>query len=431
MKKILGILLSLLLLSSAIQAQVTAEIIAPYQQTGAHNYYGVKVTLSQTYDHDVTVTGYICDDGGGFNANHPFTLTVLTGYLTAETDIRFYETDPTASAAIFNLGIVYNYAGVSITYEFNENILKFNSAADVNTVVDQLDADYESYNDSYESQYSNLTADQLDDMDDQNNFDEFTSLKNFETLFSGFSSKRLQIETTENTWLSNDLSGTDPDDIDFTFDDAENTVFNNSYQLKIGNDIYEMRSTGLYNLTSGNMTMISEYSNFVFAFPYISKYENEKKLSGPSYSNLPNYETILNAENSKVYFACLTNIRKSKRYSFGSNREFKLKVAVNSSLFRSSGKGKVVSLKKKGGHWKRYRTEMAVGCAGNLYDADTPACPLSKIVDRRNPTTGYKNKKSFKTIQRHAIPVKYSTNSNEFYSFYQLPNNTYNSLMVF
>ena len=438
MKKIFGmIFISLLIFNTALKAQVTAEAIAHDPQSGPHNYFGVKVTLSQTYDQNVTVTGYIFDEGNAPTTDHPFSLTVPTGELTAETATNFYETDPTASATVQINSIIFIYAGVSVTYEANNNILKFSSFADVNTVVDQLDADFESYNDNYESQYSSLTADQLDSVDIVTGFDEFTSLKNFEVLFSGYSSKRSQIETTENTWLSNDLSGTDPDDIDFTFDDAENTVFNNSYQLKIGLTIYEMRSTGLYNLTTGNIAVVSYpkdeavFNNFGYSFPLYGFESSEAKKTGP-FNNLIGVESAQYGFAPVKYDICVTNARDSKRYDYGSNRKFKLKVAVNYSGLRSSAKGKVVSLKKKNNHWNRNRYDMAVGCAGNIYDANAVGgCTLFEILDRRKPSTGFSKKKSIKTVKRHSLPVKFSTQTNEFHSFYKLPDGTTNSLIVF
>ncbi|MDQ6608769.1 MAG: hypothetical protein M3Y85_03010 [Bacteroidota bacterium] len=105
MKKSLFILICFLLGTTFIaQAQcdaVTAEAFAMEPQSGAHNHFGVRVTLSQVYGQDVTVTGYIhrdTDENG--NQDHPFTLTITAGSLTAETAANFYETDPTSGAAV-------------------------------------------------------------------------------------------------------------------------------------------------------------------------------------------------------------------------------------------------------------------------------------------------------------------------------------------
>jgi hypothetical protein len=390
MKKIFGILFSLLLLSSVIKAQLaTAEVIAMDPQSGSHNYFGVKVTLSQTYNHDVTVTGYIFDDGGGFNANHPFTLTVPTGELTAETPLNFYETDPTASAAVSNIGILYSYAGVTITFEPDECILKFNSAADVNTVLNQLEADYDNYNDDYDSQYPNLTEEQLDDMDEQNEFDEFQKFKDFENIFGGFCSKRAEIENVENTWLANSFTGTDPDDIDLTFDEAENTIFNSSYSFKIGNDVYQLTSSGMYKNGiyqddgGGNSRIMRNKEGLMFANVLSNM---GYRYAGPMVAN--NYDAMPMTD-------CKSNKRlKSPPINATSTRKFYQKVAINAIAARTSVKGKIVHYKKQNGNWKRKRAEMAVGVSGPVYSL---SCNSIGSKSKTNPNgAGYKKRKSLK-----------------------------------
>lgn len=79
---------------------VTAEAFPANPQSGPHNYFGVRVTLAETCSHSVTVSGYIYDLGNGPNTDHPFTITVPVGELTAETPVTFYETDPTATATV-------------------------------------------------------------------------------------------------------------------------------------------------------------------------------------------------------------------------------------------------------------------------------------------------------------------------------------------
>jgi hypothetical protein len=93
--------LSVLAFHSNVNAQcstVTVEAFPLEPQSGNHNYFGVRVTLAQTYDQNVTVNGYIYDQGEGANTDHPFELTVTTGNLTAETSSTFYETSPAIEA---------------------------------------------------------------------------------------------------------------------------------------------------------------------------------------------------------------------------------------------------------------------------------------------------------------------------------------------
>lgn len=85
---------------STFCAGITVETFPLNPQTGSHNYFGVRVTLDKTYSQNVTVTGYIFDQGGGANQNHPFSVTVTSGYTTDQTSATFYETGPTDDAVL-------------------------------------------------------------------------------------------------------------------------------------------------------------------------------------------------------------------------------------------------------------------------------------------------------------------------------------------
>jgi hypothetical protein len=403
MKKILGIIfISLLVFSSALQAQVcdgvSAEAIPLSPQTGSNNYFGVRVTLSQTYNQDVTVTGYIFAESSP-NQNNPFTLTITAGNLTAETDLYFFQTGPADGAGVeissvtpcpSNNSIIVTYAGVSITYETNNNILKFNSIANANAVLDQLDAEYDAHNENYENQYPNLTAEQLDDMDAQTGFDYLKTFRDFENLFPGYTSKRSEIENTERVWLANNFTGTDPDDIDLTFDDAENTIFNNAYSFKVGNDIYQLTSTGMYingvlQNDSGSSRIMKENNGIIYAG---GVYFNNGRSSGPTFSNAG--DRIIN-----LFSICKTN-KKLIAPPFqpqGTNKRFVLKVAIHSIGVRSSIKGKVVHYKLKNGNWERARARLAVGVSGYV---NTTSCSSLGIKSDSNPITGYKKRSQLK-----------------------------------
>lgn len=277
-------------------------------------------------------------------------------------------TDP-ACAFYYECDETINYAGVQITYETSSGMLKFNSVADVNTVIEQLNTDYETYNANYDNQYPNYTADQLDSMDVINNFDEFRKFKDFENLLPGYFSKRGQIENTENTWLTNNFSGIDPDSIDLTFDDAENTIFNNSYSFKVGSSLYELRSEGLY--VNG---ILQDDGGASMSFGTVCK-SNKKRKAFPTFDN--------------------------------DTRRFKIKVAIHSIAVRSGVHGKVVHYKKKNGSWKRKRAEMAVSCAGTVYDGN---CANSFQFTDREPNSGFRKRKQLAT-RRHtqAQPPSNST----------------------
>jgi hypothetical protein len=105
MKKIYGfliMLLAILTFRSNLNAQctgVTVEAFPLDPQSGPNNYFGVRVTLAQIYTQNVTVNGYIYDEGNP-HTNNPFEVTVISGYLTGETSATFYQTCATCNVVL-------------------------------------------------------------------------------------------------------------------------------------------------------------------------------------------------------------------------------------------------------------------------------------------------------------------------------------------
>jgi len=104
MYKNIIILLSLILCKASFAqdcSTVSVEAFPLNPQSGQYNYFGVRVSLSQPYNEYVTVSGYIWDgpDDHNFNTDHPYTLTIYPGDLTAETSVFFYQTGPAAEGA--------------------------------------------------------------------------------------------------------------------------------------------------------------------------------------------------------------------------------------------------------------------------------------------------------------------------------------------
>lgn len=388
MKKIfMTFFMSFVAFHAHIFAQLSVEAFPMNPQTGQYNYFGVRVTLAQALAHDITVEGIIQEEENP-NVSQPFSLTVTAGNLTAETAPNFLAACPACGAEIEGATLTTTYAGVQIKYEINDCILKFNSLSDLQAVLNQLEADNDAYNDDFDNQYGHLSEEELDEMDEQNEFDEFKTYKDFEALFGGFCSKRAEIEGVENTWLANNFTGTDPDDIDLTFDEAENTIFNNSYSFKIGNDVYQLTSTGLYKNgvyqddSGGGARIKTENNNLMFA----SLLDNTGyRYSGPF---APGYA-------SNIWTVCKSNKQKrSDPIEVSNTKRFIQKVAINAIGVRTSIKGKIVHYKKKNGNWKRKKAEMAVGVSGPVYNL---SCSSLGNKSKTNPTgAGYKKRKSLK-----------------------------------
>jgi len=418
MKKLLAILSGFLIFSGIMKAQVTVETFPLDPQSGSHNYFGVRVTLSQTSAEDVTVTGYVYDEGNGPNTNHPYSLTVTAGNLSAETAANFYETDPTASA-VADLGTIgTTYAGVFIVFEVSGNILKFSSSANANTVLDQLETDYNTYNDDYDSNFdTTLTTDQLDSIDVVNGFDELQPYKTFENLFPGFISKRSEVESTENTWLGNNFSGTDPDDIDLTFDDAANTIFNSDYSFKIGTDVYQLTSSGFYINSvyqdDGTSGIMMKESNWAVAYFDIHP---GFRAAGPFA-----YEYPLNKD--LIFTDCKTNKKDKKDPITAGNSKYIQKVAINYYGIRTSIMGKIVHYK----NGDKKRAKMAIGVSGPVYNLSCSS--LGNKSDTNPNGAGYKKRRALKA-RAWAIGPVWKTYKNDVGTSFGTPGGTAETFLL-
>ncbi len=76
---------------------IQVEAFGRNPQQGSNNYFGVRVTLGDTYDQDVHVYGYIYDEGFP-NQNHPFSVNVTGGNLTNQTSDDIYQTSAATNA---------------------------------------------------------------------------------------------------------------------------------------------------------------------------------------------------------------------------------------------------------------------------------------------------------------------------------------------
>lgn len=86
---------------------ISIESFPRNPQVGQYNYFGIRATVSFKYEKNVVVTGYIhAAEDEENNQDHPFTLTVFAGDLTAETSDDFYQTDPTGTASVTIASIV-------------------------------------------------------------------------------------------------------------------------------------------------------------------------------------------------------------------------------------------------------------------------------------------------------------------------------------
>ncbi len=252
-------------------------------------------------------------------------------------------------------------------------MLIFASLNDLTSVLSKLDSAYEAYNTNYENQYPGYTADQLDAKDAQTGFDNLKTYKDFELLFPSYTSKRSVIYSTESTWITNNFTGTDPDDIDYFFDNGENAIFSNAYKLKVGNALYEMKVDGLY-------------------------------INGVLYTPGDTSPTTSCSD-------CCTNRRIVEFYQppTDNTKKYKLKKSIYSIPWIGSVRAKIVSYKSGSGR-KRVRSNLSLTLNAQVYGF---SCQLGNSISIEKLN---KKRRELKVINTAGPLSYYKTYKNETYS---------------
>lgn len=316
-----------------------------------------------------------CPDGYFYNA--------LLGRCEMQCPVG-YHNDPETGNCVAD-DITKYFHGIPVT--LTNGMLKVSDTAALNTILAALENDYETWNTNYENQYPNLTADQLDSVDQITGFDEFKPLEDFENLFNqyGFTSKRTVLESQEDTWLDNNTDindSNDPDSADYTFDDFVNTVANSCYKFEIGNSIYTFTNDGSVQ----NGLVINGVAN--------------------------------NGVSPNGFISC-KGFKNAKGYHAFGNRRIFCRLAIH-GLWPWGGVVKAVTKsykQKSNGKWKRARAHITAQVLGEGYDGsciDLGQIGAIKIKNRRKRITAkyFDGGKILKTL------------SGELHSFHELNGNT-------
>jgi hypothetical protein len=170
--------------SQSLCANISVEAFPMNPQTGSFNYFGVRVTLDQAYSQDITVSGYIFNDGDGQDQNNPYTITILAGNVTNETTVSFFQTNPTAIAVVNTTAIAPSVVSAGGTY--------YNTSCN-QSVEDQLNIIGQLHNDYQDSLFSYIVNSNFDISDTsslrtliQAKQDEFSNARGFSVSSAAF-----------------------------------------------------------------------------------------------------------------------------------------------------------------------------------------------------------------------------------------------------
>lgn len=229
--------------------------------------------------------------------------------------------------------------------------LVFQDLAHLENCAICLEQDYDTYNDQYDAQYPNATAEELDALDEINNFNELAPYIAFEQGL-GFSSLRAKVENEVNLWLSS----TPADQINFENDPDD--------QVPIDDDA----TRALFN-------------------------ENGLVILGSAVKSMQDFENGTVFNNPLMLFGC--SFWKKRRLTFDFNndpilvdRQLKVMIAVRSGIVSSKLRGRVRHFKKVDGNYKLRRAKLKIGAEGDTFDVRCSQTPQYWYKYK-----GYKNRR--------------------------------------
>jgi hypothetical protein len=143
-----------------------------------------------------------------------------------------------------------NYSNVSVY----SGRLRFTSVSALETILEQLDEEYESWNDSFVTYYSDTILDPdtlmwyLDYVDEQIDFNDDLTSERFESELS-YSSLRAKIADEMTIWLANNIldEASDPDE-DVVILESIRTICNEEHEYIIADSVYKYTDSGLVKI---------------------------------------------------------------------------------------------------------------------------------------------------------------------------------------
>lgn len=282
-----------------------------------------------------------------------------------------------------------NYSNIS-NYQGR---LKFSNHQDVINTIQDLESQYNLWNDAFNQYYGDLPAEELDSIDQAIQFNDELPAETFESTLN-FSSLRNNIEQQMSVWLLDDEldEENDPED-HFVVEDELRTVLNPNSELIVGDTVFKLFEDGyvkIYNengslpsaiavaddIQNGNIDPFDTTSAPVIATgtvilvvvgvavvgTYVWAWKNGK-LNNTT-GNIPT-PGITNP-------ACeVATLKKKKDKITVGDRRIKWVLKISNYPWGNIAVAKIKGYKQKNnGGWRKYKSDLDVRCYGNMREKD-------------------------------------------------------------
>ncbi|CAM1357741.1 hypothetical protein [Tenacibaculum xiamenense] len=248
----------------------------------------------------------------------------------------------------------------------SNEILEFKDFDEYDATIEMLYDKIESHDDAFLKEYGHLEEDELDDMEDKLNYDDFQPVIEFEKE-RGFKSLRSIIAEKEEEWLAQqgDVEvldeKTDPDN-HFIVDDVERALLNEFAEVKIGKFYHKFYDWGVVKTEN--------YNSLTRARFFIASINSVPVLIDLGFVIVSTYPT--NTGGGTTTTGCKKTLTRENSYVNGHNGRRRIKVKHKVRLNQFAGAPKIVTIikgyKKRRRKWRKRRTPIGILFNGNCLE---------------------------------------------------------------
>tara|TARA_R110002096_G_scaffold397226_1_gene593169 strand:- start:909 stop:2030 length:1122 start_codon:yes stop_codon:yes gene_type:complete len=307
-------------------------------------------------------------------------------------DVQIENNDP---IKVINYGRSTNSKNASKGKGFTGTTLAvFSSEVSYKNYIEDLDVQVENWDDAFLAEWGHLNDDDLNAKEDELNFDSEKPLTDFENAI-GLQSLRKQYLIAEEAWLNNEVLNevTDPDSNPiYDFDENELAVMNTLAEIQIGTTIVKKLTLEEFNLvnqefgkSNGGTYLVIEDSDYDALVDF-----NNGDVSVIGNDNV-------STTNNPPATSCKYGKSKRKYIDTAPGKKIMALIKVPQPRWGANGKvkSKIKSYKKKRRRWKKWRTNIAAGASGRVYDTNCGG-GVSYLINNDYTSTKRRKKRVYK-----------------------------------
>ena len=271
-------------------------------------------------------------------------------------------------------------------------VLEFKSFEDFENTIEKLYLEIEAYDDAFLKKYGHLSEDELDDVEDELNYNDFQPVVDYEKQ-QNFRSLRAIIAEKESKWLEEQEGRefldekTDPDN-HFVVDDVERALLNEHSEVKIGDDFYKYYEWGLVKTKSYESLVRSRLlSRQNSTVPVLTDLDFIVIYNDPFGGGSGSGTGSGTGSGSSTTTGCKRTITREHRYTNGHNGRRSIKVKHKVRLNQFAGAPKIVTIvkgyKKRRRKWRKRRTPIGIQFNGKCLENCDQELMVSKYKSVR------------------------------------------------